>query len=158
MKKNIKNNKGLTLISLVVAVSILIIISTMLVYNAKNGSKMRTLYLMENDIELLNDKISAFYTKYGALPIEIQYIFTDRIQEINDANQLNNKDASNQYYILDLHALDGITLNYGSDYKNVHNEKDSYKYDDIYFINAESHQIYYAKGVKVGNKTYYTSE
>ena len=38
MKKNIKNNKGLTLISLVVAVSILIIISTMLVYNAKNGS------------------------------------------------------------------------------------------------------------------------
>ena len=91
MKKNIKNNKGLTLISLVVAVSILIIISTMLVYNAKNGSKMRTLYLMENDIELLNDKISAFYTKYGALPIEIQYIFTDRIQEIHDANQLNNK-------------------------------------------------------------------
>ena len=43
-----KNNKGITLITLTVAVLIMIILSSMLIYNAKNGLKMKNLKDMQN--------------------------------------------------------------------------------------------------------------
>ena len=46
-KRTYNNEKGITLITLVVAVSIMIIISSMLIYNAKNGIKMRNLKMMQ---------------------------------------------------------------------------------------------------------------
>ena len=48
MKNKIQNEKAITLITLVVAVSIMIIIASMLIYNAKTGIKMRNLKMMQN--------------------------------------------------------------------------------------------------------------
>ena len=76
MKNKIQNEKAITLITLVVAVSIMIIIASMLIYNAKTGIKMRNLKMMQNDIDLLDNKVDAYYVKYGALPAEIEYNVT----------------------------------------------------------------------------------
>ena len=73
MNVKIKKERGITLITLTVAICILIIILSVLVYNAQNGIKMRNLKMMQNDIEELSDKIDAYYVKYGALPIEYRY-------------------------------------------------------------------------------------
>ena len=72
--KQKRKNHGISLISLTITVIVLIVITSVLVYNAKNGIKIRALNLMENDIEMLDDKINVYYVRYGALPIEIIYI------------------------------------------------------------------------------------
>ena len=56
MKTN--KQKGISLISLTITVIVLIIITSMLIYNAKNGIRLRTLRMMENDVEVLDDKIN----------------------------------------------------------------------------------------------------
>ena len=61
MNVKIKKEKGITLITLTVAICILIIILSTLIYNAQNGIKMRNLKMMQNDIEILNDKIEQIF-------------------------------------------------------------------------------------------------
>lgn len=150
MKKNKKEQKGLSLISLTITVIVLIIITSMLIYNAKNGMKIRVVKMMENDVEVLDDKINAFYVKYGALPIEIKYI-----GEINFTPQAND---GKEYYVIDLRAIEGVTLNYGLDFNSITNENDTLTKDDVYIINERSHHIYYAKGVQMDGVWYYTTE
>ncbi len=148
MKKS--RETGITLITLTIAVCILIVISSLLVYNAKNGIKMRNLKMMYNDIELLSDKVEAYNAKYGALPAEIEYW---GIRYFSPEPNDNDK-----YYVIDLHALDGISLNYGSDFENITSEQDTLNYDNLYIINEQSHHIYYARGIEMDGVLYYTAD
>ena len=147
--KQKRKNHGISLTSLTITVIVLIVITSVLVYNAKNGIKMRALNLMENDIEMLDDKINAYYVRYGALPIEIKYIgdifFTPQANDGPD------------YYVIDLKALEGITLNYGTDFNKINNENDTLENIDVYIINENSHQVYYAKGIQMDGVWYYTT-
>ena len=152
MRKILKKQKGITLITLVVAVSIMIIISSMLIYNAKTGIKMRNLKMMQNDIDLLDNKVDAYYVKYGALPIEIEYNVTPLSFENEKSPNDNDK-----YYILDLKAFEGLTLNYGADFASVTAGNVS-EYTDIYVINEQSHHIYYVRGIEMDGTTYHTND
>ena len=150
MNKVKRKNEGITLITLAIAVVILVIISSLLVYNAKTGIKLRNLDMMYNDIELLSDKVNSYYTKYGALPASIEYIEDIAFQpEPND---------STIYYVIDLNALEGISLNYGYGFKNITSEEDTLGNNDVYIINEDSHHIYYAKGIEMDGTVYYTNE
>ena len=153
MKKFLKKEKAITLISLIVAVTIMIIISALLVYNARTGLKVRKLNMMENDISILDDKVNAYYVKYGALPIEIKY----NVSPLPFEDSLNPNDSPDGYYLLDLEAFEGLTLNYGSDFKNV-TEENVADYNDLYIINEQSFQIYYAKGIEMDGVMYYTND
>ena len=153
MKKVLKKEKAITLISLIVAVTIMIIISALLIYNARTGLKIRTLNMMENDISILDDKVNAYYVKYGALPIEIKY----NVNPLPFENTLNPNDSPDGYYVLDLEAFEGLTLNYGADFKNV-TEENVADYNDLYIINEQSFQIYYAKGIEMDEVMYYTND
>ena len=148
MKKN--KELGITLVTLMVAVCILIIISSILIYNARTGIRLRNLKMMYNDIELLSDKVNSYYTKYGALPAEIEYEGNIYFEQ-----QPNDNDI---YYVVDLNALDGISLNYGHDFKNITSDDDTLAYNDIYIINEESHHIYYARGIEMDEDVYYTND
>ena len=149
MKKNNSKQSGLSLISLTITVIVLVVITSTLIFNAKNGIKMRALNLMENDIEMLDDKINAYYVRYGALPIEIKYIgdifFTPQANDGPD------------YYVIDLKALEGMTLNYGLDFNKINTEEDTLEYTDAYIINENSQNIYYAKGIQMDGVWYYTT-
>lgn len=47
---------------------------------------------------------------------------------------------NNKYYVIALKALEGITLNYGSDYNNITlDPNNSGNYDDAYIINEQNH-------------------
>ncbi len=143
-----EKNKGITLITLVIAVIILIIISSLLVYNAKTGIKLRTLKKMYNDIELLSDKVESHYAKYGALPAEFEYLGNIYFEPEPNDNDI--------YYVIDLNALDGVSLNYGYDFKNITSEDDTLAYNDVYIINEQSHHIYYVRGIEMDGVVYYT--
>ena len=148
--KKIKNNKGISLVSLTIAVIILVVLTSMLVYNAKNGIKLRTLKMMQNDIDLLSNEISAYYVKYGDVPAEIEYL-----GPINFEKQPNDDD---KYYVIDLSAFEDITLNYGLDYNNITSSADTVNLTDVYIVNKQSMHVYYAKGIAMDGIMYYTND
>ena len=152
-----KKIKGLSLISLTIAVVILIIISSLLIYNAKNGVKIRAYKMLQNDVQLLEDKVNAYYVKYSAIPAEIEYKNTTLLDRMFNESEKSPNDGE-EYYVIDLKALEGVTLNYGKDYENISTEDDTRKYEDVYIINKESHHIYYVKGINFDGKWYYTNE
>ena len=147
---NLMQNKGITLITLMLAIVIMIIISSVILYNARTGINTRELNNMYNDIVILKNKVDVYYSQYGTLPIiKKQYTNIENIKSIN----IND---NNYYYVVDLEALENITLTYGKDYNDYKQTQNDEK-TDIYIINEQSHTIYYVAGVRLDKKTYYTT-
>lgn len=150
--------KGISLITLSIAIVLMIIITSVLVYNAQTGVKVKILNQMYNDVQLLSDKILTYYSNYGAIPALTKYDNVSVIGKIEKSGQLSPNDNEN-YYIIDLSALENLSLNYGRDYENVKvNSKNASNIEDIYIINEQSHHIYYVKGIILDNVTYYTND
>ena len=154
----IKKNRGITVITLSIAVIIILIVTGMLVYSAKDSIYVKNLTNMQNDISNLRDKISLYYSQYGALPARTPYTNTSMLSRF----PLGANDDLNGFLIIDLKALDGLTLNYGKDYEKYkeNNSIDQSELMDIYVINQKSHNIFYVQGVGVNEngttKMYYT--
>jgi len=169
LMKKIKNNKGVSLITLTVAVSILIIITGTLIYSTKDTIEIRNLKNMYDDIELLEDKVDEYYIKYGGIPGNLVYTNTGFLEDIlkgpdkTEGTGDDSLDAGN-YYVIDLVSLEGITsLNYGRDYEDVKDKTtlttdECINYTDLYIINQETHQIYYVRGIESDGGTYHTNE
>lgn len=120
----IKGNKGITLVSLVVAIIILLILSGITIRNFRLSNEKSYYNKMISDINQLNDKIVVYYNKYEEIPI------------VKNSNQIIEDKV---YYKIDLTQLQNLTLNYGT-------EKDGDNLD-IYLVN-DNLEIYYLKGVE----------
>lgn len=143
----IKKHKGITLISLSIAVIIILTITGMLLYSAKDSIYIKNLTRMQNDIANLRDKVSLYYLEYGGIPVQTEY---PDITNLKDAGVIGANDTG-KFFVLELEKLDGLTLNYGKDYE-IYKEKDYTKLTDltdIYIINEDSHNIFYVKGIRV---------
>lgn len=154
----IRKNRGITLISLSIAVIILLIITAMIVYSAKDSMYIKNLTNMQNDIANLRDKVSLYYLKYGNIPVKIEY---ENISNLEKGNILGVNDTG-KFYIIELEKLEGLTLNYGEDYERYKTNGYTYSPEltDIYIMNEDSHNIFYVKGIRVTEnnetKIYYT--
>jgi len=125
---NINGNKGITLVSLVVTIVIIIILSGTVTYNYVISNKISIYNKMVADIKLLEDKTIIYYNKYSDIP------------KTNRSIQINGT----EYYEIDLSKLDNITLNYGKDYNGTGNLNNS---SDIYLIDYNLN-IYYLPGTE----------
>lgn len=134
----IKSEKGITLVTLVITIVILLIISGTAIYNMNSSNGAAKHNNLIADLRLLNDKVLVYYNKYGEIPI------TNKSIKIPDKN-------NEQYYELDLSKLEEVTLNYGIEYGKVDNLELT---SDIYVINSKLN-IYYLKGVARGNTIYH---
>ena len=144
----IKDEKGVTMISLIVAIILMIIIASTLIFNSKNGADINRLNKMYEDIEKLNDKISIYYSKHKTLPVK-----GSTYENISNIKGINVNDNEN-YYVIDLESLEDLTLNYGKEYKRYDTNNNV---EDIYVINEISHTIYYIKGIQIDDDIYYTT-
>lgn len=157
MKYCIKQNKGVSMVALVITVIILVILTNILIYNAQDNIYIKSLTNLYNDIDILREKVSEYYNEYGKIPAEIKYTNTSQLSNVLSTK----KDIEDEFYVIDLEAMQGITLNYGKDYEKIKNDKDNANiYTDVYIINKNSHNIFYAQGIKIKEnditKTYYT--
>ena len=84
----------------------------------KTRSNISKLSQLKSDISTLEEKVSNFYNKYGEIPADIEYTNTSSLEPI-----MNNKEKTSEskFYVIDLQAMKGISLNYGRDYENVKN-------------------------------------
>ena len=157
MKNIRKEEKGITMIALTVTIIILLIVTNILVYNAQDSVYIKALTNLYNDIELLREKTSEYYNEYGKIPGEIKYTNINKLSNVlSEKNEIGY-----DFYIIDLEAMQGITLNYGKDYNKVKNDRGNCNnYTDIYIINENSHNIFYVQGVSIKEdnitQTYYT--
>ena len=154
----IKKNEGITLISLSIAVIIILTITGMILYSAKDNIYIKNLTNMQNDIENLRDKVSLYYSEYGDIPAKTEY---QNVENLQTASVIGANDTG-KFLILELEKLEGLTLNYGKDYETY--KKNGYTYSsdltDIYIINEDSHNIFFVEGIRVKEndetKMYYT--
>lgn len=174
---NIRDNKGINLISLTITIIILLVITGAMIYNTKNQISAKEINALKNDIQVLNAKVDEYYLKYGELPELCNYanetVFYNLIYD--KANEKGatldkeiNADDGRNYSVIDLEKLGGLTLNYGYDkdgeYFDLKNNagitkkegSDTPKESQIYVINTKTHQIYFPHGIFVDNIMYYT--
>lgn len=131
--RKIKSSNGITIVSLIMVIIIVLILSTVSFYSINSSQNIGKYNKMIADITLLEDKILIYYNKYGEMPIII-----------NEKETIDNID----YYKIDLGKLENITLNYGID------ESDD---NDIYLVNTNI-QVYYKKGIEKAGTIYHTKE
>ncbi len=133
---NIKSNKGITLVSLVVTVIILLILSGTVIYNINLSDNVGEYNNMVSDIELLKNKILIYYNNNYEIPkVDNKSIIIDGIK----------------YYEIDLKKLGNITLNYGSKYGNEENLTTT---SDVYVV-SDTLDVYYLKGVKKSGEIFH---
>ena len=161
-----KNQRGVNLVSLSVAVIVIITIVGTVLYNVRTNLGVQRLKAMQADIENLRGKVANYYLQYGALPILKQQeidesVLNDNVKTVSN----NNIDIGSKYYVIDLSAMENITLTYGEDYEELNVTSSSAEnihtlgngtLTDVYIINSVSHNIFYVHGIKYEGKTYYT--
>lgn len=147
MKNALKQEKGISLVSLGIAVVILVLLTTILVYNASDSVYIRKLSNLNNDINNLKEKVSEFYNSNGKIPAKVKY----NISDVNIKGVLTTKEQQNDFYVIDLQAMENITLNYGRDYDKVKDStieiNQNEDNDDIYIISSYTYNIFYVEGV-----------
>lgn len=156
IKGKLINNKGVSLISLVITVIVLVIITNVLLYNLSSDLSVTHLRNMQNDISNLREKISSYYAKNGKIPAKLEYSNTEKINNIDCISEAVD---TGEFYVIDLTALENLTLNYGQDYKKIENNWSQLQINelsDLYIINETSHNIFYVDGITLDNQVFYT--
>ena len=142
-----KNQKGITLMLLVITVILMALVTGTIAYNSSSNLYMRLYYNMCSDIELLDEKIALYYLNHkneseiqNQIPITSETIsISDLIDDYNSNNVNYNPNNSGTLYKIDLSKLENLSLNYTD-----------------YYIDSQSHTIYFCDGIDVDGTLYYT--
>lgn len=152
MKKHIlKNEKGITLIVLIITIIVLAILIGVAVKNINIGTDIKQYNYMCADIELIESKIMTYYNNKGKLPTKGEAFNAKAVL----GTQASSRDNDN-YYQVDLRKLTNITLNYGGG--NIEDINNLQGNEDVYIINEQSHKVYYLKGIKFEGTIYYAAK
>ena len=145
------NEKGITLIALVVTVIVVMIINGMIIYKSKDILNIRNIEKLFNDIETISTKVNEYYDEYGTLPIVVKYNNIAMLRNMDSV--LNDEEKTyDNFFIIDLEKLKGLTLNYGRDFssaKKLKENDDMSNYSDIYVVNSITHNVFYVKGIEI---------
>lgn len=130
-----KNSKGMSLIVLIITIIILIILAGTITFSVNNVNKTQELDNLYSDLQLLKNKVEAYYIKYGKLPVTTEYT-----QVSNIPVSERNPNDSGKYYVIDINSLQNLTLRTSG---------------MSFIINEDTHTIYTPVGVTLEGVTYY---
>ena len=133
-------NRGITLVVLVITIVVMLIITTTVISLSTNNLKTKHLSNMYADIKSLDDKVAVFYNQYGTLPLKEKFTGSMQFQTVANPN-----DDLDGYYVIDVNKLNNLILT----------KKLTWQNDDVYIINTKTHTIYYPHGVTLDGETYY---
>ena len=146
------SEKGITLISLVITIIILMILTFSVTVNIDNFANEDRRAKFQSDMRSLKEEIDQYYVREKKLPVINKYTNLSTIESVKNVND------GQDYYVIDLDEL-LVDLKYGKDYETVktmpQNENIS-NLLDVYIINGQSHTIYYPKGIEYSEETHYT--
>lgn len=147
-----ERKKGISLISLVVTMLVIIILSTVMIQKGIDKINYARLASFDNSILQLKEEVNNYMLQniqeYPAKTDEngnyIIYSITNNPELLEKATKKN--DQNDIFYIVDLQKMniDNSDIGVG---KTI---------DDYYLVTKTSQNIYYAKGVNISNIVYYT--
>lgn len=149
-----KNESGITLITLVITIVVMIILTFTVSVNIQQYLEQRAKSNFEIDMQRLKEEVEQYYSREKDLPLLNKYTDTSMIESIKNVND------NDEYYVLDISKLE-VELNNGSDYtKALEKSKNttitsSDNLRDLYIINKQSHTVYYPKGVEYSGTIHY---
>lgn len=149
-----KNESGITLITLVITIVIMIILTFTISVNIQPYLEQRAKSNFETDMQILKEEVEQYYSRVKDLPLLNRYTDTSMIESIKNVND------NDEYYVLDIRQLE-VKLNNGSDYTKALKKGESTTITssdnlrDLYIINKQSHTVYYPKGVEYSGTTHY---
>ena len=159
--RNLKNNKGITMVSLAITIIVLLIVTSITFYNGIGQLGEKRLSNFYVDLEAISTKVAEYYLKNDKLPIlENRYANKSELEQIfreNGAkNNVINVNDGEDYYVIDLNKLDNLTLNYGDDFQRWKEDPTTEDLHNIYIINEVTHQVYFPHGIRIKKDFYFT--
>lgn len=161
MIKFMKKEQGVTLITLAITIVLLVIITAAFARNSHSSMELSNLTKLQNDIQILNDRVAAYFVKNDKLPInqkvavnssDVMGYYSDDILTKDEVKGIINDLSPNDgdtYYVIDIEALENVTLNYGTAYKSISSK-------DKYIVNESTHIVYYLEGITYEGQEYHT--
>ena len=164
--QKIKNEKGITLIVLVITLVVLVLISIPVIINTTDVTQLQRFVYLKNDIDKLREAIrTAYVDDLSITTIGPKYTGDMSFLEAKQNGQdVKNPNDDNNYYVISIKELNThinaqIDLRYGTGNKKEEYETidGNYEYQgkDTYIINAQSKTIYYTNGIEYKGETYY---
>ena len=171
-KKSYQNQHGITIVSLVVTVVVLMMIAIPCIVNIKTVTETDKFTKLKSDITSLNESVSQVYgseadiskigPKYtGAIAFleGTQGEISTNTESTQEASEpVKNPNDNNVYYIInvtklkrDLRSKLGITLtqlNYGSNNYGISTLTTELNKEKVYIINEKSRTIYYTEAIE----------
>lgn len=148
--KKIKNEKGITLVTLTITIVVLMILSFSINVSVKSTMETRNYNYVKEDIINLSEEVKAYYLKNNNLPIDETKTYNLADYGV-PSEDINPNDYGN-YYRINVSLLENISLNNGGINNNEANEET----DDMYVVNEYSLTVYYLKGATFGGQKHYT--
>ena len=145
MHKNLKSEKGVTLISLVVTIVVMMILVISITSSLSTTTELKRFNEVKEDIVTLTEEVKVYYLNNGTLPID-----TSTKIALNISSDMKNVNDGGNYYPIKTDLLD-VELNNGEG-----NKQKNYTTTDLYVVNDVSLTVYYVKGITINGITYYT--
>lgn len=138
-----KNNKGITMISLVIMVLLMILLASITAYEANGLISISRVQSVTTDLLLIQAKVRIINEKeVFEKDEEKSWILGDKLSEhtdilsvLKEKNIISSDETVDNYYVLSQQNLNDMGL-------------ESLNYADGYVVNYETEDVIYVKGVK----------
>lgn len=141
-----REEKGITLITLAVTIVIMMILAVSFTANITSTIELEKYNKVKEDVIQLGEEIKIYYLDKGYLPIDKSHSY-----DLNNVPEEDkNPNDSGNYYFIRVNSLD-TDLNYGDGNKN-----NKFNSDDVYVVDEKSLTVYYVAGATLDGKKHYT--
>ena len=172
----LRENKGVSLMTAVMTVLLIIIILSTISYTAVKNTKVKDINRLYGDLRSITDEVQLYYAKHNKLPIVSDFAY--RVTENNVIKEENG--IIKEYSYINDAKLDFIleedktmfskeNLYNPNDFddsgepgKAIYYQIDLSKFDNLtlnnngtYLVNEKSKTVYYYDGLKIDNETYH---
>lgn len=147
--KKIRDNHGITLISLAVTIVIMMILAVSLTASMTSTIELKKYNSVKEDIIALTEEVKVYYIKNLSLPVynETTIDIPNKVYEKD-----RNPNDSGNYYPINVDVLSSdLSLNLGEG-----NKKQNFTTDDLYVVNEKSLTVYYVQGAMLDGERHYT--
>ena len=147
----IKNNKGITIIALIIIVLLMVLLASVTAYEAndlisitKKQSIETNLLLIQAKVRIINEQVVFEKDEEKKKELLVGTKLSDKTQVLNSLKEkkvLSSNESGEDYYVLSKKNLDDMGL-------------DTLEENDAYVVNYNTEEVIYVHGVKMDDGVY----
>lgn len=142
-KDKLKNEKGITLIALIVTLVVLSIMVTAMTSGVRTSLESRNYNNIQEELKYLEESVKLYYENNGRLP-----------NSITGTTVTNPGALTGTFYVISGVNV-GAYTDLGLDYDKFYYGKGTIGDEDIFCVETSSLDVYYLKGMEINGTRYY---